>query len=486
MENGVMMQYFEWNLPNDGNLWKQLKEDAPHLHEIGVTAVWIPPAYKGTTQNDVGYGTYDLYDLGEFDQKGTVRTKYGTKQELKEMIDELHRNGISVYLDAVMNHKTAADHTEKCMARLVNPEDRDEPLCEPFEIESWTGFDFPGRGDTYSDFKWHWYHFSGTDYNEADGQTGIFQIVGNGKAWSVGVDTENGNYDYLMFSDIDLDHPEVIAELTRWAVWVTREIGIDGMRLDAIKHMNDQFMRVFLENVRKELGIEFYAVGEYWKDDIESLGNYLENLNYSLDLFDVCLHYNFHKASVEGADYDLCQLLDNTMLTDFPQQAVTFVDNHDSQAGSSLESEVADWFKPAAYAIILLMEQGYPCIFYGDYYGVGGTPSPHRNIIHTLLEVRRSMAYGEQELYFDHPCTVGFVRRGDSEHLCSGVAVLISNGDDGEKLMNVGKAHAGEIWCDVTGCCDGKITIDDDGNAVFTVPGGKVAVWVNSKTLKNI
>ena len=39
MENGVMMQYFEWNLPNDGNLWKQLKEDASHLHEIGVTAV---------------------------------------------------------------------------------------------------------------------------------------------------------------------------------------------------------------------------------------------------------------------------------------------------------------------------------------------------------------------------------------------------------------------------------------------------------------
>lgn len=48
MENGVMMQYFEWNLPNDGNLWKQLKEDASHLHEIGVTAVWIPPLTKPT------------------------------------------------------------------------------------------------------------------------------------------------------------------------------------------------------------------------------------------------------------------------------------------------------------------------------------------------------------------------------------------------------------------------------------------------------
>ena len=47
MENGVMMQYFEWNLPNDGMLWKRLKDDASHLHEIGISAVWIPPAYKG-------------------------------------------------------------------------------------------------------------------------------------------------------------------------------------------------------------------------------------------------------------------------------------------------------------------------------------------------------------------------------------------------------------------------------------------------------
>jgi alpha-amylase len=40
------------------------------LSEIGVSAVWIPPAYKGTSVYDVGYGTYDLWDLGEFDQKG--------------------------------------------------------------------------------------------------------------------------------------------------------------------------------------------------------------------------------------------------------------------------------------------------------------------------------------------------------------------------------------------------------------------------------
>lgn len=159
MENGVMMQYFEWNLPNDGNLWKQLKEDASHLHEIGVTAVWIPPAYKADEQQDEGYATYDLYDLGEFDQKGTVRTKYGTKEELKEMIDELHKNHISVYLDVVLNHKAGGDFTEKFIVVEVDPNDRTQALGKPFEIQGWTGYSFHGRKDKYSDFKWHWYHF---------------------------------------------------------------------------------------------------------------------------------------------------------------------------------------------------------------------------------------------------------------------------------------------------------------------------------------
>ena len=142
MENGVMMQYFEWNLPNDGNLWKQLKEDASHLHEIGVTAVWIPPAYKADEQQDEGYATYDLYDLGEFDQKGTVRTKYGTKEELKEMIDELHKNHISVYLDVVLNHKAGGDFTEKFIVVEVDPNDRTQALGKPFEIQGWTGYSF--------------------------------------------------------------------------------------------------------------------------------------------------------------------------------------------------------------------------------------------------------------------------------------------------------------------------------------------------------
>ncbi|MEH2143538.1 hypothetical protein [Nostoc sp.] len=80
--NGVMMQYFHWYIPPDGNLWNELKQKVKELADAGITSVWLPPAYKGTAGSyDVGYGVYDMYDLGEFDHKGSVRTKYGTKDE---------------------------------------------------------------------------------------------------------------------------------------------------------------------------------------------------------------------------------------------------------------------------------------------------------------------------------------------------------------------------------------------------------------------
>ena len=117
---------------------------------------------------------------------------------------------------------------------------------------------------------------------------------------------------------------------------------------------------------------------------------YLKEERYKVDLFDVPLHYNMYQASKQGRDYDLSKILDGTLVQNHPTLAVTFVDNHDSQWGSSLESAVEDWFKPSAYALILLMKEGYPCIFYGDYYGVSGNPPMHRGIIDNLLEIRKN------------------------------------------------------------------------------------------------
>ena len=94
MENQTLMQYFEWYLPSDGQHWSRLAADAPHLADLGIRKIWMPPAFKATSANDVGYGVYDLFDLGEFDQKGTVRTKYGFKEDYLQAIQALKEAGI--------------------------------------------------------------------------------------------------------------------------------------------------------------------------------------------------------------------------------------------------------------------------------------------------------------------------------------------------------------------------------------------------------
>lgn len=342
MKNGVMMQYFEWNLPNDGWLWKRLKGDAANLHQLGITAVWIPPASKAAEQHNQGYAAYDLFDLGEFYQKGSVRTKYGTKAELIEAVDELHKYRISVYLDAVLNHKIGADRKEKFIAVRVDPQNRLREMAAPEEIAGWTQFDFLGRRGVYSQFRWHSHHFTGIEMEDSAGSKSICRIIGENKHWSEDVDNEKGNFDFLMGADVDHKHPEVIAELNYWGNWVINQLHLDGMRLDAVKHISSAFVHQFINQIRDNGNSDFYFVGEYWKADLVSLENYLEAVDYSADLFDVPLHYNFYEASTSGEEYDLRELFHNSLVAKAPLHAVTFVDNHDSQRGSSLESEVEE------------------------------------------------------------------------------------------------------------------------------------------------
>src|SRR4051794_9583575 len=108
--NGVIMQFFQWYCPADRLIWTQLRERAPALAAQGFTAIWLPPAYKGQGgADDVGYGVYDLFDLGEFPQKGAIRTKYGTREELLAAMVTAQNRGLQVYGDVVFNHKDGGD-----------------------------------------------------------------------------------------------------------------------------------------------------------------------------------------------------------------------------------------------------------------------------------------------------------------------------------------------------------------------------------------
>ena len=480
MNNETIMQYFEWYLPNDCSLWKKVSAEAQNLKETGITALWLPPAYKASDGKDgVGYSVYDLYDLGEFNQKGSIPTKYGTKDEYLEAIDKLHKSGIKAIADIVLNHKFGADDLEQVIAVEDNPQNRNDAISSPKLISAWTKYTFPGRGDTYSSFKWDWTHFHGVDWDETRKQSAIYKFYG--KHWDNEVDNENGNYDYLMGADIDLNNLDVVNELTNWGKWYVDFANLDGFRLDAVKHIRADFYKTWLSEIRKYKNKDLFAVGEYWSRDINKLNHYLETVDNSMCLFDVPLHYNFLDASNSNGFYDMRTILNGSLLQANPDKAITFVDNHDTQPGQSLQSWISDWFKPLAYSIILLRNKGTPCVFYGDYYGI-----PHdfidskANFLKLAIYVRKKFAYGNLKDYFDDFNIVGWTLDGDEEHKNSGLAVLLTDGPGGSKLMNIGQKFAGSTFYDCTGHVKEKIVIDENGNAEFKVNGGSVSIWILS------
>lgn len=479
--NGTMMQYFQWEMPSDKSLWKKLKADATKLKNAGITAVWLPPAYKGANgADDVGYSAYDLYDLGEFNQKGSVATKYGTKDEYIEAIDAMHAKGINVYADIVLNHKIGADEVEQVTAKEFNEISRNQMIGDSKTIGAWTKFTFPGRKGKYSDFTWNWKHFNGIDWDQDRAKKSIFRF--QDKNWDCNVDSEFGNYDYLMGADIDFSNQEVREELMKWGAWYTETAKLDGYRLDAVKHINKYFYKDWLYSMRKSADKELFSVGEYWHWDVNLLKDYINATDGLTSLFDVPLHFNFHNCSKAHGNYDLRTILNGSLIKVDPLHAVTFVDNHDSQPGQSLCSFVEDWFKPMAYAIILLREEGYPCVFYGDYNGIptAGVKSKKREI-DKLLKLRKKQAYGPTHDYFDDPNCIGWTREGDDEHKDSGLAVVISDGTGGTKHMYIGKKFAGMHFADAMGNAKYNIKIDEEGFGDFYVNRDSVAVWVHKE-----
>jgi alpha-amylase len=486
--NGVILQAFDTHLSHDGNHWMRLRDSAADLAHAGFTAVWLPPAFKGAGgDRELGYGVYDFYDLGEFDQKGSVRTKYGTRADYLTSIARFRELGVKVYVDIAIDHLLSGDNTEKVRATGYSEEDRNVSKGSPYDATVYTHFAYEARQGKYSNFQWHWHHFSATGYNADQPSDTSTVLLFEGKSFDQRVSLEKGNFDYLMGCNIDFTNEEVKAEIKNWGKWYLETTKADGVRIDAAKHISFSFLTEFLGALNVGRSEPLYAVAEYWEPEITPLHQYISNSSGAFDLFDVPLHYKFSDASKKGADFDMSTILDGTLMKEQATLAVTFVENHDTQPLGSLESDVQPWFKPLAYSIILLRRQGYPCVFYADYYGSdyegsGGDGNVYKvnmpsfkPFLDLLLHARGTYCHGEQRDYLDHASTIGWTFDGDEVNPRA-MAVLLSNSSDGRKEMFIGRCS--KRFVDITGSVSDVITSDAQGNAVFRCNGRSVSVWI--------
>ncbi|KAK5128787.1 hypothetical protein LTR85_000120 [Meristemomyces frigidus] len=557
-ENKTLFQTFEWHTqsqpppPNEthsrNSHYARLTRVLPQLSSLGVTNLWLPPGCKANDPQGNGYDCYDLWDLGEFDQKWTRSTKWGSRDELGDLMQAAKREGVECIWDAVLNHKTAGDATDEAWAVEVDGEDRRIEISSPRKIEAWLKYEFPGRdreGMKYSKMKWRAEHFNGTDWDQRAQKKAIYKLVDDpatypkphqqqggsnsgmnklarfagkmagtparrpGKGWAEDVDDLHGNFDYLMFANIDYAHPEARQDVTRWGKWMVNDTAVDGFRLDAVQHFSFNFTREWISKVqaasqRKRNGQAAFVVGEIWTGEVERITRWLDVVGQGAYGYDSPLLYNFSRISEDvrmgSKNADLRTILRGSLLEIRPQNAVTLVTNHDTQPGQSSYTPVDAQLKSLFYAFILLRQEGYPCVFWGDLYGTKGPKAEppactvddgkggRRSLLPDLVLARKLFAYGEQKDYLDAMSCVGWTRSGSADK--PGCAVLLSIGPPTDKqgkeswtVKKMAIGQPGEVWVDVLANAESRpeTTIDDEGNGLFACKGKSVGVFVRKE-----
>jgi alpha-amylase len=438
---GVIMQAFYWDCPRLENKefqwWNYVKTKINSLNNAGFTALWLPPANKAANIGgmSMGYDPYDYYDLGDIDQKGSLKTWFGSKDELIDLIQTAHENNMSVYADLVLNHNNGADEQE------INP---------ITHSKRWTKFK-PRSGK----FKRNWECFHPSVY----------------EAWDMGT-----------FGDMpDLCHrnPSVYTELLDYARWLIEKIKFDGFRYDCVKGYGAWMVRAIqeLRGVRNKQSFVPFGIGECW-DSERTINDWLDETNSWSDnpvsAFDFPLRYKL-KDLCDTFGFSLKNLCEpGTLLVDRPREAVTFVENHDVVRDDPIVSG-----KMLAYAFILTHE-GYPCIFWQDYFNWDLAQENNKSGISALIKIHNDFAGGSTSiLYVDDDLYI--MQRngwGDQKGL---IFVLNNRGNwNGKQVFTQWKntrfvplAWRGK---DDLGIPDEKYT-GDNGSADFWAPPRGYAVY---------
>lgn len=233
--DGTVLQWFQTD-------YRTMLKRLPEVVRAGYTAIYVPgPQKSGGGGFSAGYNPFDRFDLGDRLQKGTVRTQYGTTQELQELIEAAHRFDIEVYCDLVLNHNDNRASTAIDRYPDMIPED--------FHIRS-----SADTGNSEIDFNTASSFSHGMLNHDLVGLVDIAQEDGN--------NTRTGSFTlpaYATFNGWDkptfirnATTPQYYPNLTpvtedvrqylkRWCWWLTQVIGFDGFRLDAVKHIPPSF-----------------------------------------------------------------------------------------------------------------------------------------------------------------------------------------------------------------------------------------------------
>ncbi|MGD9781939.1 MAG: alpha-amylase family glycosyl hydrolase, partial [Kiritimatiellia bacterium] len=261
----VMLQFFNMS-------WQEIADKVPEIAENGFGSLWLPPPQKASGDLSVGYDLWDPFDIGGNPQRTGGRTRYGTEEELLRLIDTAHRFGLRVYFDNIMNHRAFDipgynENTPIDIYPGMLPEDFHLQVTEDGFYRAWG--DTANWGNTWQVQN---QYLSGlidiaqetpnANFGAAEGYThekiSFVRHPNNPEYYDyhptlghVGFGSTNVTVDVIA-ANPDFYEEDLGSYMMRSIRWLVDYTKLDGLRLDAVKH------------------VPAYFFGEQWAADKDS------------------------------------------------------------------------------------------------------------------------------------------------------------------------------------------------------------------------
>jgi alpha-amylase len=471
----VVLQAFWWDAWNERypqDWYTYLAKLAPRLRDLGFDGIWIPSPVKGNAGVDsMGYDVFDHYDLGDKDQKGTVATRFGTKDALLRLVAVAHANGLEIYPDIVLNH-------------MIGGERDPAAPGDPFKKFRYAGFASPTSGRWAKD---HWNFHPNPDHPCAFGDW-CQQLFGPDACYLDAAHGGGGNGRYM------LDQARL------WLGWLKKQTGADGFRFDAVKHYPAYVVEDLLFNAMG--GGEYFAVGEFvgGQDQLDRWAGETQN---RAGTFDFALRDALGNIVEAGGFFDLGALPGSQQSNRV--RTVPFINNHDTWRGAQWDSEPGssshddrdgDWRQnrdelaptidpdnsraDLAYAAAIAVD-GSPMIFYEDLF-INNTADRFR-AAPGAIAVRPylvNLIWAHQKLEFKAAAYKVRAQQGDVLVIERSGRALIGLNDHGIETKTVSvETDFGprRSLHDYSGSTATDIETDDNGRVQVSIPPMSYTVW---------
>ncbi|WP_156019533.1 alpha-amylase family glycosyl hydrolase [Streptococcus ruminantium] len=446
-----------------GGDWRGIinKIEDGYLTNLGITAIWISSPVENITTIDPtnqsaayhGYWARDFFK---------TNAAFGTEEDFKELVSTAHKHGIKIVIDFAPNHTSTAEYNG-----LVFPEDG--ALYKKGEL----------LGKFSSDTAKIFNHEGWTNYSTY----------------------ENGIYHSLYgLADLNNLNPTV-DQYMKEAIETWIDLGIDGIRVDAVKHMSLGWQKNWLSYIYEKKGL--FVFGEWYTGGTEAE---LEMTHFANESGMSLLDFRFAnsiRSLFTNSNYTMTDFYNVIKATEKDYEEVndqvTFIDNHDMSRFSSIVNgnQVA---VNQAYAL-LLTSRGVPTIYYGTEQYDKGDSDPHNRgdissfdtssdaykIISKLSVLRKqnkALAYGSTEERWINSDVLVFERKF-GEHVA---LIAVNKGSNNYQIENLKTSlPQGQYNDELSSLLSGNsIQVGVEGQvSSFSLAPNAVGVWVyNSQSNK--